>query len=129
MPRNIPVTIDGAEYPSRIAAARAIGVSPQSISRAVVDGRLGTVGKTCAVPYCNSVLGPTNLSGVCQTHRHKMPHCKCEACRLREIRDGDVVFHTRETKIGKCTVSSGGDNLEAIERLHVLMHGFCKGQC
>lgn len=39
-----PITIRGVDYPSKAAAARALGITYESLRKAIVDGRLETVG-------------------------------------------------------------------------------------
>jgi molybdenum-dependent DNA-binding transcriptional regulator ModE len=39
-----PITIRGVEYPSRAAAARALGITYESLRRAMQEDRLDTVG-------------------------------------------------------------------------------------
>lgn len=39
-----PITIRGVDYPSKAAAAKALGITYESLRKAIVDGRLETVG-------------------------------------------------------------------------------------
>jgi len=41
--------------------------------------------RTCAVPGCDTVLRPINVSGLCQKHPHVAPWCKCAGCAAGQI--------------------------------------------
>ena len=43
-PRSIPCTVKGVDYPSRAAAARALGISPRAVTAALAEGRADRVG-------------------------------------------------------------------------------------
>ncbi len=35
----------------------------------------------CRSPGCKVALGPTNTSGVCKDHMHRVPFCQCLYCK------------------------------------------------
>jgi hypothetical protein len=39
-----PITIRGVDYPSKTEAAKALGIGYEALRKAIVDGRLDTVG-------------------------------------------------------------------------------------
>ena len=34
----------------------------------------------CAFPGCGKKLRPDGISGVCRTHNHRRPYCRCSQC-------------------------------------------------
>jgi len=57
MAKKKPIEIDGVEYPSRIAAAKAYGVTKSTLSRAIKTGRLHTLGVGRGTPKSRLVFG------------------------------------------------------------------------
>lgn len=48
-----------------------------------------TYRKTCAYEGCTSVLGYSNISGVCRLHNHSEV-CRCSTCENRRVGPGVV---------------------------------------